>query len=472
MNDENISIFWFRQDLRISDNPALFEAAKGDKVFPIYILDNDANIGNASKVWLHHSLNKLNESLGNKLNVYIGNPKEVILKVLQETNIKKIYWNRCYEPWRIRKDQELEFFLKELKIKCNIYNCSLLWEPKEILKDDKTPYKVYTPFFRKARLKGPIPRHPLPIPEQLILLKDEKNSLKIDALKLLPNINWHDKIRQYWEFGEEAAQKKLQTFINNGLFGYKEGRNFPFKQHNSKLSPHLHFGEISPNQVWYSVLTASNINSCQSDANNFLNEIGWREFSYYLLYYFPNLPDKNFQTKFDNFPWESDHELLKKWQKGQTGYPIVDAGMRELWQTGYMHNRVRMIVGSFLIKNLLIHWHHGRDWFWDCLVDADLASNSASWQWVAGTGLDSAPYFRIFNPVTQGEKFDPDGEYTRHFVPELKKLPKKYLFKPWEAPQAVLDAAGVALGRTYPKPIIDLASSRNRALKAYHNLNN
>jgi len=274
-------------------------------------------------------------------------------------------------------------------------------------------------------------------------------------------------MEQSWDVGEEAAQKKLSEFLDSGLLGYKEKRSYPYKPNVSRLSPYLHFGEISPNQVWYSVQTKSLTEYCTKDAEHFLSELGWREFSYYLLYHFPELPRKNFQDKFDRFPWQYNDAFLKAWQKGQTGYPFIDAGMRELWQTGYMHNRVRMVVASFLVKNLLLHWHHGEDWFWDCLLDADLANNSASWQWVAGSGVDAAPYFRIFNPVTQGEKFDPDGHYTRHFVPELNKLPNKFLFKPWEASDDILRAAGVILGQTYPRPIVNLQHSRNQAIQAY-----
>jgi deoxyribodipyrimidine photo-lyase len=262
----------------------------------------------------------------------------------------------------------------------------------------------------------------------------------------------------------------LVSFLNNGLQGYKEGRNFPNKQNVSKLSPHLHFGEISPNQVWHAAQFIGMAKSLDADLDHFLSELGWREFSYYLLYHFPTLPHQNFQEKFNQFPWQYNQELLVSWQRGLTGYPLVDAGMRQLWQTGYVHNRVRMVVASFLIKNLLLYWRYGERWFWDCRDDADLASNSASWQWVAGCGADAAPYFRIFNPTLQGEKFDPYGDYTRHFVPELKNLPDKFLFKPWEAPLNILNDAGVILGETYPKPIVALDESRQKALQAYSRL--
>jgi deoxyribodipyrimidine photo-lyase len=274
-------------------------------------------------------------------------------------------------------------------------------------------------------------------------------------------------MESYWEIGEGAAQRKLHTFLERGLQNYKEYRNHPSKPNTSRLSPHLHFGEISPNQAWHAAQHYGHAHRLENDLDCFLSELGWREFSYYLLYHFPDLPSKNFQSKFDHFPWQYDDAFLNVWQQGKTGYPIVDAGMRELWQTGYMHNRVRMIVASFLVKNLGIHWRQGADWFWDCLVDADLASNSASWQWVAGSGADAAPYFRIFNPILQGEKFDPDGDYTRRFVPELKNIPNKYLYNPWKAPEHVLKTSRVVLGTTYPRPIVDLEKSRDAALTAY-----
>ena len=301
------------------------------------------------------------------------------------------------------------------------------------------------------------------MPNNFELFKIEKK-YDIEDLGLLPLENWYKKLDNHWEIGEVAAKNKMHNFINTGLNGYKDQRNYPFKKNVSRLSPHLHFGEISPNQIWYEVVE----NIPNKDVDHFLSELGWREFSNYLLFHFPNLNEINFQRKFDDFPWKFNNELFSAWTKGETGYPIVDAGMRELWQTGYIHNRVRMIVASFLVKNLLIHWHYGRDWFWDCLVDADLANNSASWQWVAGSGADAAPYFRIFNPVIQGEKFDINGEYTRRFVPELSLLPNNYLFKPWEASKEILNRSSVELGKTYPFPIVDLRETREIALNSYN----
>ena len=474
MNTTALTIFWFRQDLRISDNPGLVEAAKDCLVLPIYIQDDDHDvfkIGGASRWWLHQSLDRLSKSLDNKLNFYTGNTKEILLEIIQQNNIKAVYWNRRYTPHHIKIDVEIKAWLKTIGIECTSFCASLLWEPWTIKKSDATPYKVYTPFYRKACGQGVCPRDPLPKPEKLWLVKDEKNINTLDSLQLLPRKKWYEQIESHWNVGEVCAQEKLVRFMDKGITEYKENRNYPNKLNVSQLSPYLHFGEISPHQVWRTTQDQA-MNHKEEDVNHFLSEIGWREFSYYLLYHFPDLPCKNFQAKFDQFPWRYDKALLEAWQKGQTGYPIVDAGMRQLWQIGYMHNRVRMIVASFLVKNLLLHWHYGQAWFWDCLVDADLANNSASWQWVAGCGADAAPYFRIFNPITQGEKFDPDGLYTRHFVPELSRLPNRFLFKPWTAPHNILKDAGVFLGENYPRPIINLEESREQAMNAYQGIKN
>ncbi len=463
-------IHWFRNDLRIHDNPALSEAAKSGTVLPIYIDDTthapkEATIGAASKVWLDHSLRKLNEDLDNKLHVFQGDPSKILSNLVSQYSIKDIFWNRCYEPWQISRDKHLKQLLINQGVGAHSFNGSLLWEPWEILKKDNTPYKVFTPYYRKGCLESKPPRAPIQAPKTLSLL-DVSQEHHIDDLHLLPAINWHEPLITYWEPGELGAKKTLKRFLDEGLNDYKEGRNFPAKHHTSQLSPYLHFGEISPHQIWHAVTMRQQT----SDTDHFCSELGWREFSYYLLYHIPTLPTKNLNTSFDQFKWEQNATHLDAWKKGNTGIPIVDAGMRELWATGYMHNRVRMIVASFLVKNLLIHWSEGANWFFDCLVDADLANNSASWQWVAGCGADAAPYFRIFNPVLQGQKFDPDGIYTKHWVPELKKLDKKFLFKPWEANENDLLNAGITLGTTYPMPIVDLKESRNKALKRYEKL--
>ena len=465
------AIHWFRQDLRLSDNPALDSAAQYETLIPIYILDEvnsgEFKMGAASKWWLHQSLTKLNESLDGKLLVYQGNPHEILNKLIEEQEVSYVTWNRCYEPWRIDRDKEIKRNFEDKNVAVESFSASLLWEPWTISKDDGTPYRVFTPFYKKGCLNSEEPRLPAGKVDLSNLYSEDLSSDSITDLNLLPTIKWYKSFEEEWNPGEIGAEQNLNSFLDSGLLNYKEGRNFPSQEFVSRLSPHLHFGEISPNEVWYRAKTKEGISGIEKSLAHFHSELGWREFSYYLLYHFPDLPNKNFQEKFDIFPWQENEEFLALWQKGNTGYPIVDAGMRELWQTGYMHNRLRMIVGSFLVKNLLIDWRFGERWFWDCLVDADLASNSASWQWVAGSGADAAPYFRIFNPITQGLKFDPEGEYTKKYVPELRDLPNKYLFSPWEAPENILADAGIELGKNYPKPMVDLKLSRETALEAF-----
>jgi deoxyribodipyrimidine photo-lyase len=466
------NIAWFRNDLRISDNPALSAAADGGRpVLPVYILDDESPgefaMGAASRWWLHHSLSRLNEALDGRLLLACGNAETLIPDLAAEVDAAGVYWNRGYEPWQVRRDRSIKSSLREKRYIAESYAGSLLFEPQSVTKADGTPYRVFTPFYRNGCLQNmPAPREPLSVPD--VRLSDAKvDSVPIEALQLLPEIEWYQGIDAEWSPGEKGAMKRLDTFLADGIAHYRKGRDRPDKPYVSRLSPHLHFGELSPNQAWYA---AGDSGAPDKDIDHFRSELGWREFSYYLLYHFPELPRTNFQKKFDRFPWRDDEEGLVAWQRGRTGYPIVDAGMRELWQTGYMHNRVRMIVGSFLVKNLLIHWHHGEAWFRDTLVDADLANNSASWQWIAGCGADAAPYFRIFNPVTQSGKFDPDGDYIRRFVPELADLPAKHIHEPWAAPEEVMQDAGVTLGEDYPLPIVDLKETRERALEAFKSL--
>ena len=473
---------WFRQDLRLSDNPALTAAASAKNTLALYILD-DINseqwrMGAASRWWLHHSLQSLNTALDGKLLVLAGDPMQLLAPIAKALDISQIHWNRCYEPWRVQRDQRLKEQLDAASIDAVSHKAALLWEPWEVKKKDGGHYQVFTPFYRRGCLQAGIPRAPIPAPKDLSLFRDiEPDSLKksmgvegINALGLLPKIGWDKTMRKTWQIGEQAAQKRLAQFLHQGLENYKQGRNYPERNNVSRLSPHLHFGEISPKQVWHEAVRTGLEEEFDTDLDCFQSELGWREFSHSLLFYHPTLPLQNLQTKFDRFPWSTDKAALTAWQNGMTGYPLVDAGMRELWQTGYMHNRVRMVVGSFLVKNLLMHWHHGEAWFWDCLVDADLAANSASWQWIAGCGADAAPYFRVFNPVTQSERFDPNGTYIRQYVPELAALPDKYIHNPSAAPTKVLEEAGVLLGKHYPHPIIDLKESRERALAAFKSL--
>ncbi len=460
--ENSTSLVWFRQDLRLHDNPALRAGSDKGPVLAVYILDDPDSqwfMGAASRVWLHHALHDLNTSLDGKLLCLQGDAGQLIPQLVEQYSIDSVYWNHCYEPDRIERDAALKKQLREQGKDVKSFNGSLLWEPWEVLKKDKTPYKVFTPFYRKGCLNAVAPRLPLSAPDSLKLITPE-NNISVDELALLPDIRWDLPMLEHWTVSEEAASQCLETFLQQGLQDYKEGRDFPAKQTVSRLSPYLHFGQISPHQVWHQAQMVGNDDALENQLDHFQSELGWREFSYYLLYHFPSLPEKNFQSKFDKFPWHKNDEALKRWQQGQTGYPIIDAGMRELWQTGYMHNRVRMIVASFLVKNLMIDWREGARWFWDCLFDADLANNSASWQWVAGSGADAAPYFRIFNPVTQSKKFDPDGEYIRRFVPELKDCPVRYIHEPWTIPEE-------QTCKDYCSPIIDLKTTRIAALEAF-----
>lgn len=472
---ENPVIYWFRQDLRLTDNPALQEAIKtGQPVLPLYILDDEAagdfKIGSASRWWLYNSLKALQKDVGKSLCFAKGDAAKILQQIVTDTGADKIFFNRCYEPWQIQKDKEIKDVFSGRDVDVRQFHGSLLREPEHVLKGDGTPYKVFTAFYKNGFTGDAASAIPEPQEEAKGADFFQYTLISIDELDLLPDKGWYKTFEKHWTPGEQGAQKRLDDFFAEGLADYKKGRDYPAQNAVSHLSPHLHFGEISPRSVWYAAQARIADGTSEAQAQHFLRELVWREFSYSLLFNFPDLPRDNFQEKFDHFPWREDDEALSRWQKGMTGYPVVDAGMRELWQTGYMHNRVRMIVGSFLVKNLMLHWHHGEDWFWDTLLDADLANNSASWQWIAGCGADAAPYFRIFNPVTQGQKFDPDGAYVRRYVPELAALPDKYLHNPWEAPEDVLHKAKVKIGQDYPRPIVDLKASRERALAAFKSL--
>lgn len=370
---------------------------------------------------------------------------QVLRKILQENNITKLTWNEDFEPWRRKIDELAVTEIASIEISQG----NLLWHPKDILKSDDTPYKVFTQFYKKC-ITNPV-REVVPNSNlKWVKLKDSLNDEELDEI-----LGSDDGISEIWH---ETAEERLEVFLKHGINGYKVERNYPDRENVSRLSPYLHFGQISPVKVWHA---ATDSGAPKADVDHFLSELGWREFSYYLLYWFPELPEKNFQPKFDAFPWKKDAEKLRAWKEGRTGYPIVDAGMRQLLQEGYIHNRVRMVVASFLTKNLLLHWHYGRDWFWEHLYDADLANNSASWQWVAGSGADAAPYYRIFNPILQSEKFDPKGLYIKKYLPELRDLPVEFLSAPWTAP------AGIRANIDYPDPIIDSDITRKLALEAY-----
>ncbi len=463
------TLLWFRQDLRLADNPALAAAVKAGPVLPVFILDDETpgqwKAGGASRWWLHHSLEALAadlRKLGSDLILRRGPAAKVITSLLKETGATAIFWNRQYEPWAIGRDTRIKDSLKTASIRAESFNASLLREPWEMKTGAGGPYRVFTPFWRAAREQlGSV--DPVARPKAIPAPAAWPASDKLASWKLLPTRpDWSTGFTPHWTPGEHGARKRLDTFLAGALSGYATQRDRPDIEATSRLSPHLHFGEIGPRQVWKAAIAAAQSRGQETNTDKFLAELGWREFSYHLLYHFPHLPERNYKESFDAFPWDDNETNFRKWCRGQTGYPIVDAGMRELWTTGFMHNRVRMVAASFLIKHLLIPWQKGEAWFWDTLVDADLASNAASWQWVAGSGADAAPYFRIFNPVMQGEKFDPDGAYVRKWVPELAACNPKFIHRPWDAPDFTR--------LRYPAPMIDHATARDRALKAFKTL--
>ncbi|TCD12439.1 cryptochrome/photolyase family protein [Oricola cellulosilytica] len=468
-------IVWFRNDLRTGDNRALSTGSRtGVPVIPLYILedeeDGSATLGSAQKWWLHHSIEALASrlaSMGTPLILRRGRALEVLHSVVSVTGARTVLWNRRYLPSHLARDAEIQQALQIDGVTIESSEGHILHEPTQMRTVSGGPYRVYTPFWR-AFSSGMEPRPPLARPESLMPIGMSLQSDRLEDWGLLPNgPDWSAGIAAQWTPGEDGAITRLDAFLAKRLAGYGEDRNVPSIDGTSRLSPHLAFGEITPFQIWHAT-EMSRDEVPTADLQTFRKELVWREFSYHLLVNCPDLPTANYNSDFDKFPWREPGDLLSAWQRGRTGYPIVDAGMRQLWQTGWMHNRVRMIVGSFLVKHLLIDWRHGEKWFWDTLVDADPASNSASWQWIAGSGADASPYFRIFNPILQGEKFDPTGEYVKQFVPELADIPAKYIHNPWEAPASVQSEAGVRLGETYPRPIVEHRRARERALNAYH----
>ena len=472
----NPIIYWFRQDLRTSDLPGLLAAAAtGRPVVPCYILDDispgDDAMGSASRWWLHHSLEALAEQLdglGGKLMLRRGQAASVLTELIKETGAESVYCSRLYEPWANELEGALHDSLSKQGVTFKRYPGSLLFEPENIANKSGSPFKVFTPFWRHCR-SGNTPALPKDAPGTVTWYQQPYNSEPLTSWQLLPSSpDWAEQWQQLWQPGSLGAKQRLAVFLGGPVSDYSEGRNHPALEATTRLSPHLHFGELSPRTVWHAAVNLAARQPQQADqVDKFLSEMGWREFSHHLLYHYPTITRDPFKPQFSHFPWLGNEAALKAWQQGQTGYPIVDAGMRELWQTGYMHNRIRMVVASFLTKHLLVHWRAGARWFWDTLLDADLANNACGWQWVAGSGADASPYFRIFNPIIQGEKFDEDGVYIRQWVPELAGLPNRYLNKPWEAPAAVLEAAGIRLGENYPHPIVDHKSARESALAAY-----
>jgi deoxyribodipyrimidine photo-lyase len=469
-------LVWFRNDLRVRDNLALLTAAEsGNPVIALFILEDDDRsvpLGSAQRWWLHHSLDRLAESLdrlGARLVLKRGDPQHILETMCADTGAKTVLWNRRHAPAQMQRDSAIRRALRDNGATVESFAGQLLHEPTRMKTGSGGPYRVYTPFWR-AFSETRHPRPPADAPKRLFRFDGTIVSEALDDWALLPaNPDWAGGIAAEWTPGEAGAHARLDRFLDEALPGYAEKRDFPGSVHTSKLSPHLAFGEITPFQIWHAMEAVREAASAR-DVTTFRKELVWREFSYHLLVNFPGLPRENYNADFDRFPWRAPGRNLEIWQRGKTGYPIVDAGMRELWLTGWMHNRVRMIVGSFLVKHLLIDWRHGEAWFRDTLVDADPASNTASWQWIAGSGADAAPYFRIFNPILQGEKFDSDGAYVRRFVPELSNLPDKYLHKPWAAPGAILEEAGVKLGETYPRPVVEHHGARDRAMAAYQQM--
>ncbi|HEX4675616.1 MAG TPA: deoxyribodipyrimidine photo-lyase [Steroidobacteraceae bacterium] len=487
----NPAIVWFRNDLRLADNPALHAAAASKRpLVCVYIYndepDDDENkrragkkhgprsLGAAARWWLHGSLQALDAALakhGGRLTILTGAPTDILPNLAADLKATAVYWNRRYDASGRALDATLETTLQQGGIEVTTFNGHLLNEPWTLENQSGKPFRVFTAYWR-AVLKQDTPEPPLKAPRKLRCHATPRQlklkPVPLTSLGLEPKKpDWAAGIRATWTPGEASARAHLKRFLTKTLSKYSTDRDRPDRAGTSRLSPYLSFGNISARQIWHTAHEAVRQHPApgiQRQLAKFLAEIGWREFNYHVLYHHPGLAERNFQSRFDPLRWRTDPKGLQAWQRGLTGYPIVDAGMRELWTTGWMHNRVRMVAASFLVKHLLIDWRTGEQWFWDTLVDADPANNAANWQWVAGSGADAAPYFRIFNPILQGEKFDPNGDYVRRWVPELARLPAKIIHKPWTAKPEQLDAAGVRLGKTYPRPIVDHDMARRRAL--------
>ena len=465
------TLLWFRKDLRLADNSALAAAIEaGAPIIPVFIWSpgeaGDWSPGAASKWFLHQALASLSEEWAvrsGQLVLRMGNSLEELRDIIEKTGAKRVYWNRRYESPLRELDAAIKRALREDGIEVQSFNSSLLNEPHTASTGGGKPYKVYTPYWKKVKDRAIEPPAE-PDWEALQFPDSYPQTVALDALNLLPENLWYRKLDRHWDVSEAAAQKRLQDFLDQAVEDYNEARDIPGEDGTSSLSPYLHWGQIGPRQVMHALKARHDLRATGPQV--YAKEIYWREFAYNVLYHFPHTPDAPLHEKYSDFPWQPDAEVLERWQRGQTGYPIVDAGMRQLYATGWMHNRVRMVVSSLLVKHLLQDWREGAGWFWDTLVDADLASNTLGWQWSAGCGADAAPYFRIFNPITQGQKFDPDGDYVRQWVPEIAKLPNKFIHAPWEAPAGILQYAGVELGKDYPAPVIEHKKGRERALAA------
>lgn len=471
----SVSIVWFQKDLRLDDNRALYAASQRGAVLPVFVWSPETEgewpSGAASRWWLHHSVIELSKNLvacGSRLVIARGEPSTTLIDLAKETHATAVFWNQRYEPDCRDLQNRVANDVRAAGIQAEGFHGSVLFGPDEVRTGQGGPFKVFTPFW-KACLSLPSPLGPLPPPRTLAPPSVWPHSIEPRELRLLPQKDWAGGIEETWRPGENGALETLEKFLSGPVSTYAVDRNRPDMSGTSRLSPYLHFGEISPRRVWHEatrLVRRDGRKDASTGAESFLRELGWREFAHHLLCHFPHTAREPLRPEFSLLQWRDDPAGLDAWRKGRTGYPMVDAGMRELWATGWMHNRVRMIAASFLVKDLLVHWMEGARWFWDTLVDADLANNTLGWQWTAGCGADAAPFFRIFNPTIQGKKFDPDGKYVRRWVPEIRELPTRWIHKPWEAPADALEKAGVRLGKTYPLPIVDHFAARDRALDA------
>lgn len=471
-------LYWIRNDLRLADNPALTAAvASGGAVVPVFIWspeeEGNWSAGGATRAWLEQSLAALSEAYaacGARLVIRRGATVETLLALCVDCGAEAVFASRRYEPAALHQEAAVRDGLRERGITLKVYNGSLLNAPTEVATQMGEPYKVFTPYYKSCLNREPIPA-PYPAPERIHAPVQWPKSLNVSELGLTPDHPWVAKMTRHWKIGEAGALERLQAWAEGSVTDYGAQRDLPAEAGTSTLSPYLHFGEVSPRQIWHTVKACAAVRGGDGGSvEPYIRQLYWREFAHHLLYHFPHTPEAPLKELFGRFPWVIDDGLLSRWQRGQTGYPFVDAGMRELWETGWMHNRVRMVVASFLVKDLKIHWRAGADWFWDTLFDADLANNSLGWQWVAGCGADAAPYFRVFNPVTQGMKFDGAAAYVRRWVPELAALPDKYIHCPWEQGPIELASHGVTLGKDYPHPMVNHDEARKSALAIYDEL--